>query len=300
MLSILNLYKHPRGYMYKLIKQISPLFSDKLYVEIVYYLKMGKKLNLKRPKTFNEKIQWLKLYNRRPKYTTMVDKYAVKEYVSNIIGSQYIIPTLGVWDIPEQINWESLPKQFVLKTTHGGGNTGVLVCKDKDELNKEDAIDKMKVSLKEDIYCTLREWPYKNVPRRIIAEEYMEDSILGELRDYKFFCFNGEVKVLFVATERSTGNVKFDFFDSEFNHLDIMQVHPMSGKTIAKPKSFEQMKKIAKQLSIGIPFVRIDLYEVNGRVYFGEYTFYHHGGIVPFHPEEWDFKLGSWISLSVV
>ena len=187
------------------------LFSDKLYCKIIYYLEMGKHLDLNAPQSYNEKLQWLKLYDRNPKYTTMVDKYAVKNYVAEKIGSEYIIPTLGIWDKPEDIEWEKLPNQFVLKTTHGGGNTGVVVCKDKSHFDKEKAIVKLNKSLKEDLYRVLREWPYKNVPHRIMAEEYIEGEN-GDLPDYKFFCFNGVVKALFVGTERQTGNVKFDYY----------------------------------------------------------------------------------------
>lgn len=227
----------------------------------------------------------------------MVDKYAVKEYVANIIGEEYIIPTIGVWDKPEDIDWDSLPDKFVLKTTHGGGNTGVLVCKDKNQLDKSDAIKKLNKSMKQDLYKFQREWPYKNVPKKIIAEVYMEDVKTKELRDYKFFAFDGIVKALFIATERGRGNVKFDFFDANFNHLDLIQQHPMSGVEIPKPSCFDQMKDIASKLSVGLPHVRVDLYEVNGKVYFGEFTFSHHGGVVPFHPKEWDFKFGSWLKL---
>ena len=280
-----------------MLKKYGKWLPDEIYVRWMFRLCIGYKLDLNSPKTFNEKIQWLKLYNRKPEYTKMVDKYAVKKHVASIIGDEYVIPTLGVWDKPKDIEWEKLPAQFVLKTTHGGGNTGVIICRDKNSFDKEKAIVKLNMSLKQDIYRTLREWPYKNVTRRIIAESYMEDKFTGELRDYKFFCFDGKVKALFIATERGTGNVKFDFFDENFNHLDLVQIHPLSGLPIQKPKCFEKMKEVASQLSKGLPHVRIDLYEVNGKIYFGEYTFYHHGGVVPFHPERWDEIFGSWINL---
>lgn len=280
----------------KLVMKTNFLYSDEMYLRMLFRLKMGYKLNLENPTTFSEKLQWLKLYNRRPEYTTMVDKYAVKEYVSNIIGSKYIIPTLGVWDRPEDIDWDSLPNQYVLKTTHGGGNTGVVICKDKSTFDKEKAIEKLNRSLKQDIYKTLREWPYKNVPRRIIAEQFIEAEN-NDLPDYKFFCFDGEVKALFIGTERGTGNVKFDYFDADFNHLNLIQQHPLSGRQLEKPAGFEEMKRVASQLSKGIPQVRIDLYNVNGKIYFGEITFFHHGGVVPFHPESWDYTFGSWIKL---
>ena len=271
--------------------------SDEKFIKMIFPIAVGYKLNLKNPQTFNEKLQWLKLYNRRPEYTIMVDKYAVKKYVADKIGDEYVIPTLGVWNKPEDIDFDKLPNQFVLKTTHGGGGGGVVICRDKSKLNRSEVIKKIKRSLSQDIYKSLREWPYKNVPKRILAEQYMEDTKTKELRDYKFFCFKGVVKALFVATERSTGNVKFDYFDSDFNHLDIVQSHPMSGKKIEKPKTFDEMKKLAAKLSEAIPHVRVDFYEINGKVYFGELTFTHHGGITPFHPEKWDRIFGDWLEL---
>lgn len=276
------------------------ILDDKSFVEAQFYLLMGKRLNLKSPQSFNEKIQWLKLYDHRPEYTMMVDKYRVKKYVAEVIGEEYIVPTLGVWDKPEQIDWDALPDRFVLKTTHGGGNQGVVICKDKKNFDCSQAISKLNASLRQDIYHSLREWPYKDVPKRIIAEAYIKpDPDLNDLPDYKFFCFDGEVKALFIGSERQTGNVKFDYYDADFNHLDLIQVHPMSGKVIEKPLNFEIMKSLAAKLSAGIPHVRIDLYNVKGKIYFGEMTFYHHGGIVPFHPEKWDFEFGSWIKLPI-
>ena len=271
---------------------------DKLYIQILFRLKMGRRLNLKNPQTFSEKLQWLKLYNRRPEYTRMVDKAAVKEYVASLIGNDNIIPTIGVWDRPEEIDWDKLPNQFVLKTTHGGGNSGVVICKDKATFNRQKAVEKLSRSMRQDIYYSLKEWPYKNVPHRIIAEEYIKPSNnSNDLPDYKFFCFDGKVKALFVGTDRQSGNVKFDYYDSDFNHLDLKQVHPMSGIELPKPENFNEMKSIASVLSKGIPHVRVDLYNVNGKIYFGEMTFYHHGGIVPFHPDKWDYIFGQWIKL---
>lgn len=280
----------------KLVMSANFLFSDEAYLKLLFRLRMGYPLNLDNPKTYSEKLMWLKLHDHNPDYTKLVDKYAVKEIVAQKIGEQYVIPTLGVWNRPEEIDWESLPNKFVLKTTHGGGNTGVVICRDKTFFDKEKAIERLNKSLKQDIYKTLREWPYKDVPRRIIAEQFIEGEN-NDLPDYKFFCFNGEVKALFIGTERETGNVKFDFFDADFNHLDLVQTHPMSGKQIQKPECFNEMKEVANILSKDIPHVRIDLYEVNGQIYFGEYTFYHHGGCVPFHPQKWDDVFGSWITL---
>ncbi len=297
MLPLKEYLKHPRILFTSLLREYGGCIPDRTYLQMLYYLKMGKRLNLDNPQTYNEKLQWLKLYNRRPDYTVMVDKLAVKEYVAKIIGADHVIPTLGVWDKPEEIDFDSLPDQFVLKTTHGCGNNGVVICKEKNKFDKIAAVKKLKNSLTMNIYKSNREWPYKNVKRRILAEAYMEDLKYKELRDYKFFVFDGKVKALFIATDRRTGDVKFDFFDSEFNHITLYQQHPMSDKQIDKPVCYDEMKTIAEKLSVGIPHVRIDLYEVNGKVYFGEFTFSHHAGMVPFHPEKWDDIFGAWLKL---
>lgn len=290
--------KHPYGILPAILIKYGGWIPDRLYLQILFFLKMGRKLNLKTPQTFSEKLQWLKLYNRKAEYTMMVDKYSVKNIVASLIGEKYVIPTLGVWDSPEQIEWDVLPDKFVLKTTHGGGNSGVVICKDKNTFDRNKALQKLQKSMKQDIYKSYREWPYKNVSRKIIAEQYVIDEMTKELRDYKFFAFDGKVKALFIATDRNTGNVKFDFYDSDFNHLDVYQIHPMSGKEIVKPSHFEEMKCVAEKLSKGLPAVRIDLYEANGKVFFGEFTFFHHGGLVAFHPEKWDYKFGEWIDLN--
>jgi hypothetical protein len=234
------------------------------------------------------------LYDRKPIYTKLVDKYEVKDYVANIIGNEHIIPTIGMWEKAEDIDFQSLPNQFVLKTTHDSG--GLYVCKDKSQINENEVKAIMAQSLKRNYYLLHREYPYKNVKRRIIAEEFMNDDSGKGLRDYKFFCFDGEPKLMFVATDRPV-DTRFDFFDMDFNHLPITQGHPQATKPIAKPKGFEEMKKMAAQLSKNMPHVRVDFYDINGKVYFGELTFYHYSGIVPFVPEEWDKKLGDMIVL---
>lgn len=274
---------------------IGPLIPDKLYIQIRYFFYFKKFCNLSQPETFNEKIQWLKLYNRKPIYTVMVDKYAVKEYVANLIGEEHIIPTIGVWDSFDEIDFNKLPPQFVLKCTHDSGS--MALCKDKSVFDIPKARKMLQKSLKTNYYLRAREWPYLNVPHRIIAEKYMEDES-GELKDYKFFCFDGEVKALYIATERnSKTETKFDFFDTDFNHLPFTQTHPNSDKIIEKPKCFEQMKHLASILSRGIPHVRVDFYEVNEKVYFGELTFSHMSGCHRFEPSEWDKHFGDWITL---
>lgn len=269
------------------------------YIARMFYQRIGYKLDLQNPKTFSEKLQWMKLYDHNPLYTTLVDKYEVKKYVANKIGNQYVIPTLDVWNRVEDIDFNKLPHQFVLKCTHDSG--GLIICKDKTKFNVTKAKKTLHKSLSRNFYYMGFEWPYKNVKPRIIAEEYMEDSKTKELRDYKFFCFNGEVKALFIATERQKEgeDVKFDFFDVDFNHLPFKQGHENARVLPEKPLRFMEMKELAAILSKGIPQVRVDFYEVDGRVYFGEMTFFHHGGWTRFDPDEWDTIFGKWITLPI-
>lgn len=262
----------------------------------MHYLWGGGRLNLKNPKTYNEKLNWLKLYNRNPLYTTLVDKFAVKEYISEIIGKEYVVPTIGVWNHFDEIDFNNLPNQFVLKCTHD--SSGIVICRDKSKLDMESARRIIVRSLETDYYMLAREWPYKNVPRKIIAEPFLQDQY-GELRDYKFFCFNGVVRLMFVVTDRasSTEETKFDFFDADFRHLPVIQGHPNARITINKPNNFDEMKRLAEILSKDIPHVRVDFYEVNNSILFGELTLFHFGGLVPFLPKEWDLKLGEMLTL---
>ena len=281
------------------ITNIQRIISDKKYLKLDYYVQMKRPLNLRKPVTYNEKLQWLKLHDRKDIYTTMVDKYEVKKYISNIIGEEYIIPTIGIYDKFDDIEFDKLPNQFVMKCTHDSG--GLVICKDKNNFNIKKAKKIICKSLKENYYYQGREWPYKNVKPRIIIEEYMEDMQLHELRDYKFFCFNGKVQLMFVASNRQgNGETYFDFFDMNYNHLDIINGHPNANLPPEKPKKFSKMLKMAEKLSKSIPHVRIDFYEVNGKIFFGEFTFYHWSGFVPFKPEEWDKKIGDMIDLDVV
>ena len=298
MSAVKKLLKNPAKIVFLFDKlKINWLLSSKVYLKLKYKACMGKKLNLKNPQTYNEKLQWLKLYDRKDIYTTMVDKYDAKKYVADIIGEEYIIPTLGVWDKFDDIDFDTLPNQFVLKCTHDSG--GLVIVKDKAKLNKVQAKKKIEKSLKTNYYLVGREWPYKNVQPKIIAERYMEDTETQELRDYKFFCFNGEVKALFVATDRGNMNeeTKFDFYDENFNHLPFLNGHPNATKEIKKPINFDKMKGLASKLSNGIPQIRVDFYEIDGEIYFGELTFFHHSGLTPFEPEEWDYWWGNWITL---
>lgn len=300
MYTIKEYIKKPSLAFLAVVLRLAYFIPDKTYLKIVFRLMMGRRLNLKEPKTFNEKLQWLKLYNRNPVYSMMVDKYAVKDYITKTIGNEYVTPTIGIWDKTEDIDWNSLPNQFVLKTTHGGGSSGVIICKDKTVFDKHKAIEKLNLSLHQDIYRQYREFPYKDVPKRIIAECYIpHPNNMDDLPDYKFFCFDGEVKAILVATDRHKvgEEVKFDFFDSEYNYLPFRQGHNHANDIPPKPQSFVEMKQLASKLSRGIPHVRIDFYENNGRPLFGEITFFHFAGFVPFEPEKWDYTFGEWISL---
>ena len=285
-----------RGFGYVFVNLFGRQMSDKTYLQCKWWVNNGKKLDLENPVTFNEKLQWLKLYNRNPMYTTMVDKYEAKKYVANIISDEHIIPTLGIYDSVEDIDFDSLPNQFVLKCTHDSG--GIVICQDKTQLNRKEAIKKLRKGLKSNFYWTNREWPYKNVTPRIIAEKYMTNGD-GELRDYKFFCFDGVPRVMFIASDRfnKEEETKFDFFDMEFNHLPFRNGHPNATKPIERPAEFDEMRMLASKLSKGIPQVRVDFYDVNGQIYFGEMTFFHLSGFVKFDPEEWDYKIGEMIEL---
>lgn len=274
------------------------LWSDTTYLRLHYFFNMRKTLPLKNPNTYNEKLQWLKLYDRNPLYTKLVDKYEVKRYVSERIGQEYVAKVLAKWDRVEEVSFESLPKSFVLKTTHGGGNNGVIIVKDKQAMDIDKVRADLAKSMEYDLYRLSKEWPYKNVERRIFAEEYIEDTETCELRDYKFFCFDGVVKAMFVATERQTREEPFfNFFDEDYNSLDVKQGHPRAEIPPVKPALFEQMKQVAETLSKGLTHVRIDLYQANDKIYFGEFTFYHFGGVVPFEPSSWDARFGSWLKI---
>lgn len=290
-----------KSLFYKLIDKLEYYkrhFSDpEVYVKRIFSKRMGYEVNLNNPQTYNEKLQWLKLYYHNPLYTTLVDKFEVKQYVKEKIGKEYLIPTIGVWDRFNDIDFEALPEKFVLKCTHDSG--GLVICKDKSKLDVDATRKTINKCLKNNFYYSGFEWPYKNVKPRIIAEQYMEDSKTKELRDYKFFCFDGVVKFLFIATERQKEgeDVKFDFFDADFNHLPFRQGHENALEVPERPLRFKEMMALSEKLSEGMPHVRIDFYEVDGKVFFGEYTFFHHGGWTPFDPEEWDYKFGKEIKL---
>lgn len=268
---------------------------DKAFLKLYYRYKIGAKLDLENPRRYTAKLQWLKLYDRNPEYTRLVDKYRVKEWVDSKLGKGHVIPLIGVYERWEDIDFDKLPDKFVLKCTH---NCGVVICTDKSKFDFKDARKKITRALEGDYYLSSREWPYKDVPRKILVEEYMVDESGVELKDYKFFCFDGEPRLLFIATDRTIKDEpNFDFFDLEFNHLPIRNGHPNAKAKIEKPQGFDQMIEIARKLSQGLPHVRVDLFNVNGTIYVGEMTFFHFSGLVPFEPDEWDFKLGEMLTL---
>lgn len=272
--------------------------SDREYLEKKFYAMLGYSLDLSNPQTFNEKLQWLKLYDRKPEYTMMVDKYKVREYIKEKTGEEYLIPLLGVWDKAEDIDFDALPNQFVLKCNHNSG-LGMYICKDRSKLteNQIKAIRKnLAKGLQQDYYLTGREWPYKNVPRKIIAEKYMEDET-GQLRDHKFYCFNGEPKIIMINSDREIGKTKADYFDMDFNWIDLKWGYEHALVKPSKPINFEKMKELAAILSKDIPELRVDFYEVNNKIYFGELTFFDGSGFDKIEPKEWDEKLGEWITL---
>lgn len=273
--------------------------DDEAYLKRKYRACMGKELNLGSPQTFNEKLQWLKLHDRKPEYTTMVDKYAVKKYVADIIGEEYIIPTLGVWNHFDEIDFDKLPNQFVLKCTHDSG--GIVICKDKNKLDLKLAKKKMEKCLKRNYYWSSREWPYRDVKPRIIAEQYIEDNNKeGFLTDYKFFCFNGKMKCMYVSVNSHTAKQKIQFFDRNYNLLPIRRDDYLVFDEIPKkPNHLDDMIKIAEQLSRNIPHTRIDFYYIHNRIYFGEITFFTGSGFIPFTDKKWDYKLGSWLKLPI-
>ena len=270
--------------------------SDEEYLKRKFHSKFGRRLNLDNPQTYNEKLQWLKLNDRRPEYQKLVDKFAVKEYVAGIIGEEYIIPTLGVWDRFDDIDFDKLPNQFVLKCTHDSG--GLVIVKDKKKLNIEEAKNKIEKSLKRNYYLIGREWPYKSVNPRIIAETFLSQLGNKNLLDYKFFCFNGCVKCLYVSDNSHSINQRLQFFDREYKPLQIKRRDYADFDQLpTKPENFDLMLRLAEHLAENMIHVRVDMYEINGKIYFGEYTLFTSSGFIPFEDEKWDRIIGKWIEL---
>lgn len=290
---------HPKiAILYIVNSKIGWKLKDKTYLKIMYRIKIGRKLNLKNPTTFNEKLQWLKIHDRNPKYTNLVDKVAVRDYIKEMIGEEYLIPILGVYDNFDDIDFDTLPNQFVIKCNHDSG--GVAICKDKATFDIEKARDKINHSLKKNYYYNGREYPYKNIKPKVVIEAYMEDQKEKELIDYKIMCFNGIPQMSFTCSERYKDGLKVTFFDLDWNKLPFERHYPASKVDIKRPKNYDKMLEFSTKLSKNIPFVRVDWYEINGRLYFGELTFYPGSGMEEFNPEYWDEKIGRLIDLSLI
>ncbi len=300
MLPLKTYITQPRLLAMAILMRCERFLSDATYLRILYYLKMGKRLHLKNPETFNEKLQWLKLNDRNPRYTSLVDKCEVKQYVAETIGEQYVIPTLGVWDRVEAIDFDALPHQFVLKTTHGGGGMGVVICRDKSTFDREAAVVKLRKAMAYDIYRTLKEWHYKNVIPRIIAEPYLADE-QGKLLDYKFYCFDGRADNVIVCVDREN-ELKYYFFD---RHWNLLRINRWGEKvpddfTLPKPAKLDEMFALAEKLSATYPHVRVDMYSVNHQIYFGELTFFSCSGFDTNILPQTDRELGAMLDLSKV
>lgn len=286
-----------KGYDFLKNNHVLNILSDKQYTKLKYRLKMGRALNLRNPRAFTEKLNWLKLYDHNPIYVPLVDKWEVTKYVEQTIGGEYCIKKLGLWSSFDEIDFSKLPNQFVLKCTNDSG--GIVICRDKSKLDTEDARRILERSLKTNYYWHNREWPYKEVKPRILAEEYLVDESGDGLQDYKFFCFDGEPQFMFIATGRASHQTCFDFFDMDFNWIPVKQHYPNAVVTPRKPEQFETMKQLARQLSKDFKHVRVDFFAVGDRVYFGELTFTHFGGFERFEPESYDYKFGEYLQLDI-
>ncbi len=265
-------------------------WANKIYINKLFERLNGYKLDLNNPKTYVEKINWMKIYDRNPLYTQLVDKYRVKEYVSQKIGEEYIIPVLGIWNSVDEIDINTLPERFVIKANHDCGS--VYFCVDKESFDENEVKKKLKKALKKNYFWGGREWVYKNVNRLIFAEEFVDN--LSD-NNYKFFCFDGKVKAVYFTPYREK---TVDFYDADYNPLNIYtRLYKPAPTPPHKTDKFEEMKAIAEKLSEGIRAVRVDLYEADGKIYFGEMTFYYEAGFTPFIPDEWNDKFGEWICL---
>lgn len=288
-----------KTYIAALLARLGNFVPDKIYLQCRYWLLLGKKINFNNPVTFNEKINWLKIYNINKEYSFLVDKYLVKKHVEGIIGKEYIIPTYGIWNSYDEIKFDSLPNKFILKSTNGGGGSGVVICQDKSLFDIKNARMKIEKSMSMSSKWKYgREWVYKDVKPRIIAEQLLETEDGSDLMDYKFFCFNGVVKCLKVDFNRFSHH-QANYYDRKFNLLPFGEsiCPPDFSFKISKPVNFDLMLNIAEKLSTGYPFIRVDLYNVNGKIYFGELTFFPNSGFGKFIPEEWDKILGSFLKI---
>lgn len=295
---LFNAVKEPNKlFLFLADKHCFDAMDDKLYLKLKYRAKTKKRLDIDNPKTFNEKLQWLKLYDRKPEYSLMVDKYRVREYISEQIGSEYLIPMIGVWDSSGEIDFEALPERFAVKCNHNSG-LGMCICTDKSKLDTDAVRKELDNGLSQNYYLTGREWPYKDVPRKIVAEQFLE-SDAGGLTDYKIHCFNGVPKFILVCRDRfAQSGLTEDFYTVDWKHMEIKRPDiPNASETVSKPEKLDEMLELAKKLSNGIPFLRIDFYFVNGKIYFSELTFYPASGFEGFAPPEWDRTFGEWLVL---
>lgn len=294
-MNIKNFCKSPRVFLFGVLLAISRITPPALYLKTYYYLLHKKRLNLKHPKTFNEKLNWLKLHYHNPLCNILADKYLVKDYVRNKIGNDYLVQNYAVWDTLEEVNITNLPEKFILKATHDSG--GAFICKNKANFPLDEIKKRLAHKMSINYYYRQREWVYKDLKPRIIADQLLEDGSGRELRDYKFWCFNGEPKVMYITNKGKV--IEENFYDMEYNILEINHGFPRTNPEYEKPKNFDKMRELAKKLSENLPFVRVDFFNIDGKVYFGEFTFYDWAGLQPFHDNGWDEKLGSWIKLPI-
>ena len=297
--AIYSLFHDPRHILFALLRRMPWLIrNDERYLSAMYWMNFGFRPSLKSPTKFSEKIQWLKLHDHNPLYTTLVDKYKVKEYVAERLGSEHVIPVIATWDSPLDINWDALPERFVIKTNHDGGGNGIVICKDKAKLSKDKVLRELNHSFCRSSYMIGREWPYKDVPKKIFAEQFIAD-VNGEIRDYKFFCFNGKVKCFKIDFNRQV-NHQANYFDIQHQLLPYGEKDcpPEYNANIHIPENIQEMITLAEKLAESIPFVRIDFYNVDGRIYFGEFTFYPAGGMSKWVGDvDVDTLWGSWLTL---
>lgn len=303
MKSFINRHKRaftePRYFLDRLLSYTSRCFPDKMYIGLMYRLRFGHNLNWNNPQTFNEKLSWIKINDRNPLYTKLADKYEVKKFVAKVIGEEYVVPCLGIWDKAEEIDYSSLPNQFVIKCTHD--SSGAVIVRNKADLDKAFIIKKYKDILQRNYYWSLREWPYKNIKPRIIADTFLDDNTAGErnisLRDYKFWCFNGDPKYMYCTVKDE--NIYENFYDKGFSVVNINHGFPRHAPEFEKPKNYEKMWELAGKLAKAseTKWVRVDFFNVEGKIYFGEFTFFDWGGAQPFDDEKQDYELGEMLSI---
>lgn len=306
---VLDKIKHPRLIVYYIMhKYLSKYYDDEKYLKIIYKLwNGGRKLNLDNPQTYSEKVNWLKLHDRNPLYTKLADKVEVKKYVEGILGLGHTFPLLGSWERPEDIDWDSLPNEFVLKCNHNSAE-GMAICRDKEKglftrahggdkvyITKEEVIEGLRKGLRQNYFLETREWPYKDIKRRVLAEKFMRSDDGEPLKDYKILCFDGEPKYIWIGSNYDP--MWFDLYSADWKNLHVKWGYETGPEQLPRPAQLDELLETARKLSQGIPHVRVDLYSIGGKIYFGEYTFFTWGGILLVDPVEWDLKLGQDINL---